>query len=145
LSADSVAQMRTPQVPAGNGIDALGISWMLRDIGGVRIVQHGGATHGQHSAFLFVPSHGFALTILTNGNGGVPLNREIVTWALEHYLGLTDLEPVPLQLSGAAHAAYVGRYTAPLADLEVRLDGSSLIGQSIPKGGFPTLTSPPAP
>jgi CubicO group peptidase (beta-lactamase class C family) len=145
LGAEWVAQMRTPQVPAGNGIDALGITWMLRDIDGVLIMQHGGATNGQHSAFMFVPSHGFALTILTNGNGGALLNREIVTWALEHYLGLKNHEPELLEVSTAVLAAYVGRYTASLTDLEVRHDGSTLIGQSIPKGGFPTLTSPPAP
>lgn len=145
LQPESMAQMQSPQAPAGNGIEALGISWMLRGIDGVRIVQHGGTTNGQLSAFLFVPSRDFAITVLTNADRGGALHREIATWALEHYLGLKDPDPVPLEAGAEALAAYAGRYTALGSDLELRVEGAELIAQTLPKGGFPTKDSPPPP
>ena len=47
---------------------------MLRDIGGARVVSHGGSTVGQQSAFEMVPERGFALIALTNARHGSPLN-----------------------------------------------------------------------
>src|SRR5262249_44546777 len=68
LSPDSMRLMQSPQGPGGNDVDAVGITWMLRNYAGVRIVRHGGGTLGQLSAFQLVPERDFALTILTNAD-----------------------------------------------------------------------------
>jgi hypothetical protein len=75
-------------MPGGVLGDWVGISWGLRDIGGVRVVAHGGSTNGQESAFEIVPARNFAVTVLTNSGTGMQLNRELVRWAKETYLGL---------------------------------------------------------
>jgi len=66
---------------------------MLRHVGGMRIVEHGGATNGQLSAFLMAPERRFALTVLTNSDTGAQLNVEIINWALDHFCRAADLEP----------------------------------------------------
>ena len=144
LTPGSLALMQTPRVPAAND-EFLGITWFLRDLAGTRIVRHGGATNGQTSAFVIVPAHRFALTVLTNADRGRELHHAITTWALEHYLGLADPDPSPLALPADRLAPYTGLYTAAAGDLDVTLGAAGLVLQVIPKGGFPTADSPPEP
>jgi hypothetical protein len=79
---------------------------------GVRIVQHGGDWAGQHSGFLFVPDRGFAITLLTNSQGGPGLVAELFAddWALRRFAGISNLPAVPRALSPEELAPYVGRY-----------------------------------
>jgi CubicO group peptidase (beta-lactamase class C family) len=69
LSPESMALMQTPMASAGVDRE-VGLSWFLREIEGVRIVEHGGGTNGQVSEFMFAPERNFALTLLTNANRG---------------------------------------------------------------------------
>ncbi|WP_147372809.1 serine hydrolase domain-containing protein, partial [Calidithermus terrae] len=87
LSPESMRLLQTPQVPAADGQE-MGLSFFLRDVGGVRVVSHGGATNGQMSAFWFVPERDFACTILTNADHGRFLNNHLTAWVQKHLLGL---------------------------------------------------------
>ena len=80
---------------------------------GVRIVQHGGDWYGQHSGFIMVPERGFALTVLTNSDGGPALLGELFTddWALRRFAGVSNLPAEPRALTQAELALYEGRYT----------------------------------
>jgi CubicO group peptidase (beta-lactamase class C family) len=115
LPADVVRSMREPtaEMP-GNALgDAVGIGWMLRRRGDVTLVQHGGTTIGQHSAFLMVPERDFAVIVLTNcGPSGEQLNTELVDWALETYLGVVEPEPELLPVTEGALDEYAGEYDA---------------------------------
>jgi len=144
LTRESLAQMQTPNVPAANG-EFLGITWFIRDVDGTRIVRHGGATHGQLSAFVIVPARRFAITVLTNASRGGELNKEIVQLALHEFLGLDEQDPAPLDAPADQLAPYAGRYEslASLIDLSIRDD--ALVLQLTPRGGFPTKDSPPSP
>lgn len=144
LTRDSIAQMQTPRVPAALG-EMMGVSWFIKDVNGTRLVRHGGATNGQLSAFLFAPARGFAITILTNGNRGGELHREIMKLALELYLGIKEAEPALIALSDAQLAEYAGRYTSALADTELVIENRELVMRVTPKGGFPAKDSPPGP
>jgi CubicO group peptidase (beta-lactamase class C family) len=102
--------------------DYVGISWLMRDVDGVRLVGHGGDTVGQHSNFLMIPQRDFAIAVLTNcGPNGSQLMDELVTWALEAYVGVIERDPEPMQLDRDALAPYTGRYEtiAAWADLVV--------------------------
>ena len=115
LSPDLVRSMREPTVHMpGNALgDAVGISWLLRRRGDVTLVQHGGTTIGQHSAFVMVPERDFAVIVLTNsGPGGEQLNTEIVDWALENYLGVVEPEPELLPVTEDTLRQYTGEYDA---------------------------------
>lgn len=122
LSHELLEQMKQPTVEMpGSAIgDAVGISWLLRDTGGVRIVGHGGTTNGQHSEFLMVPERGFALVSMTNcGPNGPEFNTELVKWALSTYLDVADVDPEPLLLSDDALQQYVGRFETIAAECQI--------------------------
>ena len=144
LSAATMAAMQSPCCDANLGRQ-MGLSWILKEMGGERVVMHGGATNGQLSAFLMVPARGFALTVLTNADEGAMLHDEVVRWALGHYLGLVEPATTHLTLDAAALNEYLGTYTARLGDLELYLDGEQLMARHTPHGGFPDVDSPPSP
>ena len=130
ISAEIRRLMRTPAVDSGPG-RWIGIAWMLRDVGGVRVVGHGGATNGQMSAFEMVPERQFAVTVLTNADRGAELHREVVRWALEAYLGVVEDEPQALDLSGERLAEYVGTYRTMLSTFEVFDEGGALAVRTV--------------
>ena len=107
-----LAQMQeaTVETPGSALGDAIGISWMLRDVEGVRMVGHGGDTVGQHSTFDMVPERQFAIVGLTNcGPNGNQFLDELGRWALEAYLGIVERDPEPLAL-GAERAGRLRRH-----------------------------------
>lgn len=144
LSAASIKEMQTPVVSAGEG-QQIGLSWFLRDVEGVRIVQHGGGTNGQISLFEFAPERKFALTILTNAGPGGELNDEVERWVLKHYLGISEPEPVHQQRTAGELEEYVGTYEAAITGITLELDGGSLILKYELIGEFPADEPPPLP
>jgi CubicO group peptidase (beta-lactamase class C family) len=141
LSKKSLVAMRSRPGPGGTLIvelDGMGVSWMLRPSAqGVRIVQHGGDVPGERSGFLLVPARGFALTVLTNSDGGTKLLNELFAddWALRRFVGITNLPATPRNRTRRELAAYEGRYTATELDpkgeltvnaLELRADHGQL-------------------
>ncbi len=129
LELEQLLRMQQPTADMrGSALgDYVGISWLLSEVAGVRTVGHGGTTNGQHSDFLMVPERGFAVTSLTNcGPNGPQLNRKIVQWALEHYLGLVEREPEPVRLPDEELAAYTGRFETIAAVVEITVDAGRL-------------------
>jgi CubicO group peptidase (beta-lactamase class C family) len=145
LRADSLAAMREPNAPAGGPYDSVGLSWLLRDVGGTRVIGHTGGTHGQTASLSLVPERGFAIAILTNADAGPQLYREITAQTLRDYLNLVETPPVPLDRSPDELAAFVGTYRAALDDAELSVQGGALVLQAHPHGGFPFPTSPAPP
>jgi CubicO group peptidase (beta-lactamase class C family) len=130
LSKELLKLMQQPTVDApGSAIgDQIGITWMLRDVDGVRIVGHGGDTIGQHSMFEMVPERDFAITSLTNcGPNGSQLNEDLVKWALEAYLGVIDKDPEPVLLPDAELAPYTGHFETIVATVDITAESGGLI------------------
>jgi CubicO group peptidase (beta-lactamase class C family) len=135
LPEATLRRMQQPTIECpGNALgDAVGISWLLRDVEGLQVVAHGGDTAGQHSIFEMVPERDFAITALTNcGPNGNEFNEEIMRWAFEAYLGVVIKDPEPMKLQADALAEYAGRYEtiAAIADLTVT-DGVLVIETTI--------------
>lgn len=145
LSPESMRLMQTPHVAAADG-QSFGITWFIREIEGTRVLRHGGATNGQMSAFVFVPSQRFAITVLSNADRGRELHQEVTTWALEHYLGLKPEEPGLMERDEHHLASYAGLYTGPMTDLDLQLREGGLVLQDVPKVGLPGAElQPPGP
>jgi CubicO group peptidase (beta-lactamase class C family) len=127
LRRSSLKLMRRPtaRLPVALG-DEVGISWLMHDIAGVRMVGHGGTTPGQLSAFQMVPERDFAITILTNANKGGELHRDVLKWALKAYLGLVEPEPTPLDLSADDLKPYAGRYRTDAGEMRLDVSGDHL-------------------
>ena len=123
LSEELLKKMQQPtiEMPGSALGDAVGISWLLRDVDGVRLVSHGGDTIGQHSDFVMVPERNFVISTLTNcGPNGNRFNDDIVKWALENYLGVIDKDPEALSLSSEELAPFTGRFETIAAWAEIK-------------------------
>ena len=116
LSPASLRTMRSDPGPGGTlvaEIDGAGVSFFLRRTAeGVPVVQHGGSWAGQYSGFFFVPERDFAMTLLTNSEGGTRLRQELFydDWALARFAGLHNPPATPQRLEPARLATYEGTY-----------------------------------
>ncbi len=136
LPAAVLAQMREPTVRlrASSLGDAIGIGWFLREVDGVRTVGHVGSANGQFAELLMVPERGFAVIALSNaGPGGVPLNQEIVRWALRTSVGLTLRDPEPLPYDDERAQEVVGRYANEVMTFVISEDGRALLAEVLMK------------
>lgn len=145
LSQPAVEQMQESQIEVGGFLDAMGISWMLDDIDGVKIVHHGGATNGQLALLTLIPEQSLAFMLLTNGSD---MGRELINgtnaWILREYAGLQTPPPSSIDKAADTLADYTGSYSARLMDVHISQQNNQLVLQSTQKGGFP-LPSSPAP
>ncbi|MGV0714442.1 serine hydrolase domain-containing protein [Mycolicibacterium sp. XJ662] len=118
LSQDALTAMRSEPGAGGTlqvELLGMGVTWMLRPSAeGVTIVQHGGTWQGQRSGFFLVPERNFAMTVLTNSEGGAALTTELFAddWALRRFAGVSNLPATTQSLTAAELAPYEGRYVA---------------------------------
>ncbi len=116
-------QQATVDTPGSALGDAIGISWLMRDAEGVRVVGHGGDTVGQHSTFDMIPERQFAVVGLTNcGPNGNQFLDELGRWTLETYLGIVERDPQPLALGAEQLTDYVGVYETVAAVATITRD-----------------------
>ena len=106
----------------------VGVGWMLREIDGVRLVEHHGDVSGQHSTVTVVPERDCAIVVLTNSSPtGRELAERIVRRTLETRLGLVERSPEALLLSPDELAAYTGAYRTEGIELRVVVADSGLV------------------
>jgi CubicO group peptidase (beta-lactamase class C family) len=132
LSRELLDRMKQPTAEMkGSALgDYVGISWLMRDVDGVRIVGHGGTTNGQYSNFTMVPERGFAYISMTNcGPNGAELNDRLEKWALEHYLDLVVKDPEPITLGDEALVQYTGRFETIAATVDITADSGRLLAK----------------
>lgn len=126
LNRQSLDAMRSDPGAGGTlmvELTGMGVTWMLRPSAeGETIVQHGGTWPGQRSGFIMVPSRRFAMTVLTNSEGGGPLVTELFAddWALRRFAGVGNLPATAQTLDAAALRRYEGRYVTE----QIGLDGA---------------------
>jgi CubicO group peptidase (beta-lactamase class C family) len=134
LSHELVARMQEPTADLrGSALgDAVGVSWMLRDVDGVRTVGHDGSMGSQFSALLMVPERKFAVVTASNASpDGLQLKQELVRWALEEYAGVRDPEPEPVADPVRA-AELAGVYRSGPLDTKIRANGATLVVDLVP-------------
>ncbi len=136
VAAELIERMQQPtaETPGSALGDAVGISWLLREVGGEKVVAHGGSTTGQYSGFEMVPARRFAVVSHTNAEPNGPLfNRRIKDWALETYLGIVEPDPIHEPRSAEALADYAGSYETVAEVMRVTVEGDHLIMDGEPK------------
>jgi CubicO group peptidase (beta-lactamase class C family) len=132
LSEKLVKQMQEPTADMrGSALgDYVGISWLLRDVDGVRLVGHGGTTIGQHSSFVLVPEHNFGIALLTNcGPNGPQFNERVLRWALEQYIGVIDKDPEPIAVGDDVLVQFAGRYETIAAICDITAENGALLAK----------------
>ncbi len=139
LGAQSLAAMRSDPGAGGTlqvELTGMGVAWMLRPSAeGPVIVQHGGTWNGQRSGFFMVPERNFAMTLLTNSEGGSALTVDLFAddWALRRFAGGSNLPATPQHRSAGELAPYQGRYVAGLINESGRL-GQAVIDMRVGNG-----------
>ena len=131
LNQATLDRMKQPVHEAGSMCDEVGISWLLRDVGGVRLVEHGGSTNGQMAAFSTIPSRQFALTVLTNANRGSELHSLVRQWILANIAGITPSPRPAIELAPERLHEYAGSYGNPDAHTDLRLIDGQLTLQTL--------------
>lgn len=150
LKRSTLRAMQKVQFYVGNMAEEMGLSWMINTIDGVKFARHGGTTNGQLSAFVMAPEEGFAVTVLTNSTAGRTVHRDVVRWAIEHYLGLRPEKPKPIKLDPAELERYTGKYRVGTTKefLEVSVRGPQVVlkfPEPEPTDGQPVLRIKPIP
>ena len=126
LPMSAIQEMQRVHVQAGSICDAFGLSWQLKDVGGMRVVSHGGETNGQMSEIVLVPDERFGFTILTNASTGSALNRVIGAWLLARVLDANVQATPTLGIPPVQQREYNGYYPGVLQDVELRTEGDGL-------------------
>ena len=136
LSDKSRLLMQDTQVEDAAMADAWGLGWQINYYGDVKAVGHGGSTNGFQAHLDVVPSHDFALVILTNSGRGSACYREIISWVFEHYLGLTKPQAEAVELSDDELSEYAGLYSQPLADITLTVNDGGLRMEAVNKSAL---------
>ena len=111
-------RMQTAIHAAGCNDDAVGLAWLLRDLGGERFFGHTGQTVGYLSEILLQRQRGFALVVLTNALADGGLRAALRERVLKLALGLEVRAPQPLSPPPASLAEYQGSWRGPFEALE---------------------------
>ena len=156
LTQASLDLMKTPQLEKQSTDDAIGISWHIRRVGGVRVAGQGGTAGGHILVLSIVPERNFGISILTNAQNGWRLIQDVEREALRTYHGivyarnqaiahrglvetLPNVEPLATQPD---LKPYVGRYARPTNTIDVRIEAGKLVAQDLPNSGDPRPVMP---
>ncbi|MEU1721198.1 serine hydrolase domain-containing protein [Nonomuraea sp. NPDC005692] len=129
LSAESVAEMRRPQVALPDFAQgtAWGLGWELFDRPGGTVFGHDGSTVGQSACLRVAPGRDVAVVVVANGGRTRPVFAEIAGRVLGE-LGGVELPappaPGPAPVPPANAVRYAGTYTSSTCETEVTLDGA---------------------
>jgi CubicO group peptidase (beta-lactamase class C family) len=148
LPAGSLLRMQSETHAAGGGDDAVGLAWLLRDLGGERFFGHTGQTVGYLSQVLMRRERGFALVILTNAVSDAGFRRDLAERVLGEALGLEARAPSPLADPPRDLAEYEGTWRSPFELQTVRATGAPGVLAVEPRGHPPRAgcwTPPPPP
>lgn len=141
LSEQSMVEMQTPTVEFTND-RWFGLSWMISDLDGTKVVAHGGSTNGQMSDFWMCPEKAVAFTSLTNGSTGHLFNDKLSALAQKLFLDYepSEIDLLPVESSGDLDE-YTGRYLIePNREVvEIRREDSDLVISLIDHGRMAEL------
>jgi CubicO group peptidase (beta-lactamase class C family) len=146
LKKESLDLMQTPQFPINDQSGSIGLSWFVREVEGTKVFDHGGTTLGQQAQLTIFPENKLVMGILTNADKGGKLNAETEKWVMKAFLDIVEPEPEPIDASLEDLQPYLGMYTRPTMDTELKYEDDKLILQLIMKNtGMPREDMPPPP
>ncbi len=143
----AIAEMLCPQTAAGSLCDAMGLGWMLDDLGGKRIIKHGGSAAGQQSRLTLIPAANLGLVVLANSGEGHTLEAMLADRLLWEPLGLRPrwaqpAKPVPSALARDLQ----GEYASSLHRFGISAEGRELVLQErSSRAALQGRSSPPPP
>ena len=144
LTADSLEKMHTPVTHFNDDV-SVGLAWIIREIGGIKTLGHTGGTVGQLSLLMLIPEHNAVMAITTNAENGSTLNTRFNKYVLKEFFGVEVPEPQPIESSIEQLAEYAGKYSRPLLDIDLKLEGEELKAYITVNSGLPNDDPAPSP
>ena len=125
--------------------DSWGLGWIRYGWGGERLIGHDGTTLGQAAFLRVLPSHGLAVSLLTNGGHALDLSRELLREVFDELAGVQMPPPVEpsAELVDVDPAAYVGRYERAGLRTDVLERRGALVLRSTMTGPLAALVPEP--
>jgi CubicO group peptidase (beta-lactamase class C family) len=120
LPRELLLRMQTETHAAGCNDDAVGLAWLMRDLGGERFFGHTGQTVGYLSEILLRRERGFALVVLSNGLVDGGLRAALREHVLRLALGLEERAPQPMSPPPTSLSEYEGTWRGPFELWSVR-------------------------
>lgn len=128
-----------PHASVPGGDSHYGYGLMVDQVGGVRILSHGGARAGYGSTIMMAPERKFAAIVLANRS--MTTMGQVADKAMEVVLGLKEPEavkPATIAMTAAEAQLYAGRFTDSEQTIEVLANGAGLTVKS-PDGDGPAV------
>ena len=130
LSANSTELMQVPQVsvPGSHFTDAIGIGWMLDELEGQPVIQHGGGGMAQQCHNLAFPNLGIAIVLLQNAwefEAGSRLINDII-YELTGFRRPTPAKPVEGREGPENPERFTGKFARFEATSEVTIENGQL-------------------
>lgn len=126
LKPESLQAMHTVRTQINNYLGGIGLAWFIRDINGIRTLSHTGGTIGQLSILMLIPEHNMALAMLTNAGNGSVLTAKYAKMVLKEFLDIEEPEPEAIDASVEQLSEYVGMYSRPFMDVELKMEDDQL-------------------
>ena len=125
--------------------DSWGLGWIRYGWNGERLIGHDGTTLGQAAFLRVLPSHGLAVSLLTNGGHTTDLARELLGEVFAELAGLAM--PAPVEPAATSvdvdPRAYAGRYERAGLTTEVFEGDEGLVLRSTVTGPLAALLPEP--
>jgi len=125
ISEASAREMVSSQVEADYAYRR-GLGWMMRSLGGLQTIEHGGGTNGFFSRLILIPGKHYAIAVLTNGEQGTALYGAVIRRALEERFGVAISGPQPVALAPEQLRRFAGAFVHPLGDTTITVEGDRL-------------------
>jgi CubicO group peptidase (beta-lactamase class C family) len=141
ISVASARAMRRQQTIAEPG-RTWGLGWARRELGGVTILEHTGATNGFNARLTTVPERNFAFAVLTNADRGSMSHTKIAEAALDRLLGFSPVKPATISLDPGLLTRYADTYKHDLAEMTLSVENGGLHVDRVSTNPFSDETKP---
>ena len=135
LSEASARAMVSSQVEADYEFRR-GLGWMMRSLGGLQTIEHGGGTNCFMSRLILIPEQQYAIAVLTNGEFGTPLHAAVTKKAIEQRFGVSISEPERVKLPREHLQRFAGTFVHQLGDSTITLEENRLVMSRVARNAF---------
>ncbi len=116
ISSELIQETWTPQIEIGNGV-SYGLGWMLREVNGRKVIEHGGMIPGFSAQVSLMPEENLGYVLLMN-QGISPLGAASVEWIFNSILEQWPDELEPDVDQGIDFEEFTGIYIANFAKFQ---------------------------
>jgi len=113
-----------------------GLGWVMRSLGGLQTLEHGGGTNGFMSRLILIPEQNYAIAVLTNGDRGTPMHAAVTKKAIEQRFGVSIAAPERIRLAPEKLQRFAGAFVHQLGDSTIVVDDGGLKMKRLSRNAF---------